>query len=234
MSRRVQAVLVIGWFVAVLLLDESTHPSIVAGILYLFPVALTGWTWGWRWAAVMAVVAFFCQLHSDLSYQSQVTDWQPVAANEFLIGVMVVATTVVSARLAHQQRVITAMRDVMARELDQARALQEVLYRGVPRHPSLDLATWFQPAGSLGGDAIKATLEGDLLMVALADVSGKGAPAALAASVLIGLLADAPGRTSDPAQVLAYLNERLAGHLEGEKFVTLFYMVLNLSDGSLT
>lgn len=98
-----------------------------------------------------------------------------------------------------------------ARELDIARVIQRSLLRvTLPQVPGFGLAGGWHSAREVGGDfydAVALSEHGMLLMVA--DVMGKGVPAALIATNLRGLLRGLSARFDDPAQLLGRLNRLL-------------------------
>jgi sigma-B regulation protein RsbU (phosphoserine phosphatase) len=111
------------------------------------------------------------------------------------------------------------------RELDLARDMQMNL---VPSAP-LFAGPWevqgrVVPARQVGGDAFDYfMLDGGRLAVAIADVSGKGVPAALLMSnVQASLRAFCNGRISIP-EALGQVNRSVARSAQGGKFITLFY-----------
>jgi sigma-B regulation protein RsbU (phosphoserine phosphatase) len=88
------------------------------------------------------------------------------------------------------------------------------------------------PCRAIGGDFFELLdlPNGDLGIV-LGDVSGNGAPAALVAAMLQGMLAADP-QLGGPAATVARLNRRLAARHVGSRFATLVYAVLS-PDGRL-
>jgi phosphoserine phosphatase RsbU/P len=74
----------------------------------------------------------------------------------------------------------------------------------------------YQPAQQVGGDFFQVlpAPEGGLLLV-VGDVAGKGLPAAMLVSVLVGAIRGVAEYTSEPAELLANLNERLVGRAGG-------------------
>jgi phosphoserine phosphatase RsbU/P len=68
----------------------------------------------------------------------------------------------------------------------------------------------------------------------LADVSGKGAPAALYMALARSLIRSEAGRHASPSAVLTAVNRRLLVEAPGEMFVTVFYAVIDPLSGSLT
>jgi sigma-B regulation protein RsbU (phosphoserine phosphatase) len=107
------------------------------------------------------------------------------------------------------------------RELEDASDIQRsLLPRALPVVPGLELAVHWQPAGGVGGDAIDVALIDEArLAVSVADVSGKGVPAALLASSLSATVrALAP--TVGPQGVCERVNGLLAGQIPEGRFVT--------------
>jgi sigma-B regulation protein RsbU (phosphoserine phosphatase) len=109
----------------------------------------------------------------------------------------------------------------LRREIEDASDIQRsLLPRTLPVIPGLELAVHWQPALGVGGDAFDVALvEGDRLTVSIADVSGKGVPAALLASNLSATVrALAP--TLGPDGVCGEVNTLLAGKIPDGRFVT--------------
>jgi phosphoserine phosphatase RsbU/P len=102
---------------------------------------------------------------------------------------------------------------ILEGELAAAQQVQQVL---LPEQgetvPGFAVETVYQPAQQVGGDffQILPADEGGLLLV-VGDVAGKGLPAAMLVSVLVGAIRGVAEYTRDPAQLLASLNERLVG-----------------------
>jgi phosphoserine phosphatase RsbU/P len=102
-------------------------------------------------------------------------------------------------------------------ELEAAQQVQQVL---VPERPCMlsgfKIDSVYQPAQQVGGDFFQVISrdDGGLLLVA-GDVAGKGLPAAMLVSVLVGAIRGIAGYTSAPAEILSNLNERLLGRAGG-------------------
>jgi len=74
----------------------------------------------------------------------------------------------------------------------------------------------YQPAQEVGGDFFQILPAGDGgLLVVVGDVAGKGLPAAMLVSMLVGAIRAIAEFTRDPAELLAHLNERLVGRAGG-------------------
>lgn len=99
----------------------------------------------------------------------------------------------------------------------------------------LDLYAIMEPAKEVGGDFYDFFwLDERHLCLVIADVSGKGVPAALFMAMSKTLLKAIAATESDPARMLFALNNQLAADNEESMFVTLFCAVLNLDSGLLT
>jgi serine phosphatase RsbU (regulator of sigma subunit) len=102
-------------------------------------------------------------------------------------------------------------------ELAAAQEVQKIL---LPEHagvvPGFTVESVYQPAQQVGGDffLILPTGESGLLLV-VGDVAGKGLPAAMMVSVLVGSIRTAAEDTHAPETLLHKLNERLIGRTNG-------------------
>jgi serine phosphatase RsbU (regulator of sigma subunit) len=117
-------------------------------------------------------------------------------------------------------REATARQAVIERELQSARELQQVLIPDVlPELEGYKLSSAYFPAQEVGGDFFQVIpLEGEdsgSTLLVLGDVSGKGLKAAMAVSLLVGALRTLAEFSGSPAQILAGLNPRLHGRLNG-------------------
>lgn len=232
----VQVALLLGLAAVV---DYLIGPASGATRFFVFPVAFAGWKWGWKGGLSAALLAAALDLGVGLS---SFPSGRLVLINQLLNLPAFVAAGGLAAFFGRQQRVVREERDQLASlrlELDEsiraARQIQELLTGPVPVHPSVEVGMLVEPARILGGDTADVSLSADgRLAIAIADVSGRGIPAALASAALIGMLEDAPARYRSPAETLRYLNERLAGRLPEEMFITMFYALLDLERGELT
>lgn len=107
---------------------------------------------------------------------------------------------------------------VLRVELEAAREVQQALVTAVPETPGFQVRAVYAPAAQVGGDFYRVvpTRAGGLLLV-VGDVSGKGLPAAMTVSALMGALRTITSES--PAAILGELNRSLAGQLRGG-FVT--------------
>jgi hypothetical protein len=104
-----------------------------------------------------------------------------------------------------------------AGQLEAARQVQQVLLpEDIPQAPGFAIDCIYQPAEEVGGDffQILPAPHGALLVV-VGDVAGKGLPAAMMVSVMVGCIRTEAAHTADPAEMLASLNERTVGRCHG-------------------
>lgn len=220
------------------LLDYATGPlttSLLYGLVVLTAAQVEGES-GLIW--VVPVAAF-------LDLGAEAAAGQPATATDVAneafravlwlllgsIGVLLRDRT----HLAEERRreLQKAYRQIEA-DLEAAELVQQAFMdRPLPRHPALGLEVRRLVARRLGGDFFDLSLEGDLLWILVADVSGKGSPAALVTGLLRGALADIRRRVSAPADVLHLLNRTIAAHVPEGMFVTCFYACLDLRLGEL-
>lgn len=113
-------------------------------------------------------------------------------------------------RTSRQQALLEA-------ELAAAREVQQVILPDqIESVPGFTVETVYQPARQVGGDFFQVLPDGKGgLLIVVGDVAGKGLPAAMLVSVLVGAIRTAASYTTDPAGVLAQLNDRLVGRGSG-------------------
>ena len=122
----------------------------------------------------------------------------------------------------------------ISRELEVATQVQMSILPG--DHASSethDIQATMIPAREIGGDFYNFfSLDEALVGLIIADVSGKGIPAALFTMVTQTLFKGAVRNFTSPARCLSEVNELLAEDNETCVFVTVFYGILDLRDGT--
>ena len=128
--------------------------------------------------------------------------------------------------------------EALDREMKAVGDIQRSLLPGrLPKIPTLDLASHYQPSQRAGGDYYDFfPLPAGKWGIFIADVSGHGTPAAVLMAVTHCIAHTNPGSAQPPAQVLNYLNHHLATLYtsRNESFVTAFYGVYDPADRTLT
>lgn len=121
-----------------------------------------------------------------------------------------------------------------AAELEAARAVQHVLIPDeIPSVPGFEIECVYRPAGDVGGDFFQILpLPRCELLVVIGDVSGKGMPAAMTVSLLVGMIRTLAQTTHSPAQILGSLNQNMLGRTSGG-FTTCLILHIG-GDGKVT
>ncbi|MGB7479989.1 MAG: PP2C family protein-serine/threonine phosphatase, partial [Burkholderiaceae bacterium] len=124
----------------------------------------------------------------------------------------------------------------LQQELEIARKMQlSILPREFPPRGGLEAHATMLPAKEVGGDFYDFfALDAHRVALVVADVSGKGVPAAFFMAVARTLLRAIAQFSDRPARCLAQLNDLLAADNEEMMFVTLFYAIIDTRDGSCT
>lgn len=115
----------------------------------------------------------------------------------------------------------------LERDLAMARELQfRLLPQKWPKLRNLEVAAKFAPARAIGGDLYDFVLYSESqLAIVIGDVSGKGAPAAIYAALVGGILRSHAPMEPGPAEMLAAVNYSLAERRIDGQFVSLIYAV---------
>jgi sigma-B regulation protein RsbU (phosphoserine phosphatase) len=124
----------------------------------------------------------------------------------------------------------------LERDLSLARELQgRLLPQTSPKLAHLDVAAKFVPARTIGGDLYDfIPYSMSRLGIAIGDVSGKGAPAAIYAALVSGILRSHAPIEPGPAEMLSAVNLSLAERRIEAQFVSIIYAVWNDEDRTLT
>jgi sigma-B regulation protein RsbU (phosphoserine phosphatase) len=103
----------------------------------------------------------------------------------------------------------------MDAELEAARVVQKVLIpEEIPAIPGFEVHTAYIPAGQVGGDffqvvAVKSGPHDGAALIVIGDVSGKGMPAAMTVSLLVGTFRTLAQYTQSPGEILSKMNQRM-------------------------
>ena len=134
---------------------------------------------------------------------------------------------------------VTKEKERISTELDLAKRIQEnMLPSVVPPYPDrhdLDIHASMDPAKEVGGDFYDFFLiDDEHLGLVMADVSGKGIPAALF-MMMARIMINYSAKTGiSPAEVLRRVNERICENNDAEMFVTVWLGILDLNTGEVT
>jgi sigma-B regulation protein RsbU (phosphoserine phosphatase) len=123
-----------------------------------------------------------------------------------------------------------------ARELDEARRIQrKLLPATLPQIDGCELAASWQPAAGVGGDCFDAIAFGaSRLGLSIADVVGKGIPAALLMSNLQAAVRAFATEATAPGELCHQVNRILCGNIAEGRFISFFYCTVDTDLGVLT
>ncbi len=151
------------------------------------------------------------------------------------IATLISILLIYSVLFAEQSKMLTATET----ELGMAAAIQtNMLPNSFPAFPSRDefeIYATMEPAKEVGGDFYDFFMvDEDHLAMVVADVSGKGVPAALFSMIAKTMLKMKAQEKLSPEETFAEVNASLCENNEEEMFVTVWLGVLELSTGELT
>ena len=131
-------------------------------------------------------------------------------------------------RKKEQERIIRELR--MAREIQESAIPQ--IFPPFPDRTEFSLYAYMTPAKEVGGDFYDFfQIDSDHLALVIADVSGKGIPAALFMMVSKTLIKNELMAGCDPATALSRVNLQLSERNSSMTFVTVWLAVIELSTG---
>jgi serine phosphatase RsbU (regulator of sigma subunit)/anti-sigma regulatory factor (Ser/Thr protein kinase) len=136
------------------------------------------------------------------------------------------AIQIVNARAQEQQ----VSQRLVTHELEIAKKIQRsLLLAELPQLPGFSLAGFCRSANAVGGDFYDVLgIDDHSLLLIIADVMGKGVPAAMFAAILRSLLRVSPELANQPAALLTRVNRQLYPELSGvEMFITAQLVFVN-------
>jgi len=227
-----------GWFIDLSLpLQTVTNLPFVIFLSVVIPIVLVAhWRRGNREAGILLipVILFSLYIYALVAMQMlfQFPAWRQFSLrglnliNHYPVGPFSVSLnsvsgilSVVSLAIIMLQRSTTMSRRQaqLEGELAAAQEVQRVL---VPEQtggvPGFSVESVYEPAQQVGGDFFQILpIGGGGVLIVVGDVAGKGLPAAMLVSVLVGAVRAVAEYTSGPAEILANLNERLVGRSGG-------------------
>jgi hypothetical protein len=107
--------------------------------------------------------------------------------------------------------------NALEREYQNAREVQQVLVpEALPAVPGFNLASAYKPAREVGGDFFQILpMDSGGALVVIGDVSGKGMPAAMTVSLLVGTVRTLAHYTQSPGEILTAMNFRMLNRSAG-------------------
>jgi hypothetical protein len=223
----------IPYFLCVLfLLGRAARRGVPDARLLVFPVGLSSAVGFLKMAIYIFHTLGLDAISRHLRLLLVSSDWPiPIPAinlADLLVQVSLLAVLVL--RFARTRR----NEERISSELEAARAVQQVLVpEDTPTIPGFQIQSVYKPAGQVGGDFFQILpLPQGGVLAAIGDVSGKGLPAAMMVSLLVGKLQTLADSTSSPAEILNGLNRGLHARSRGG-FTTCLILRAD-PDGNLT
>jgi sigma-B regulation protein RsbU (phosphoserine phosphatase) len=133
---------------------------------------------------------------------------------------------------------ITAEKEKIGAELSIATQIQKdslpAVFPAFPERDEFDIYASMDPAKEVGGDFYNFFfIDDDHLGLVIADVSGKGVPAALMMMVTNIVLSNRAKVGGKPSEIMDYVNNDLCEHNSEQMFVTAWLGILEISTGKL-
>lgn len=181
------------------------------------------------WCVRLTLTGFFQRL-TGLNAYSSVGGWHWQYTISTLSALGIVTLAILARDLIRDR----SEKQRMGAELEAGRAVQQVLIpEEIPTIPGFNIQSIYKPFGKVGGDffQILPITTGGVLVV-IGDVSGKGMPAAMMVSLLVGTVLTLAESTTSPSEILTGLNRRLQGRSRGG-FTTCLVLRAD-PDGTLT
>jgi phosphoserine phosphatase RsbU/P len=181
----------------------------------------------------------------------------PLLFEDRLLGVLDLESSAYDAFSARDEELLSTLASSIAIALENARLYEHILASD-QRHeqdlqtareiqkqllpsstvwvPGLQVGVGYEPALHLAGDFYDVLPWGDgKVAIAVGDVAGKATPAALYATLAIGMLREyALHAGFEPARVLADLNDRLRQLAVGNRFLAMAFAVYDSASRALT
>jgi hypothetical protein len=207
------------------LLDWATAPLISFAIFYLIPVLAVTWLAGRLCGSLLALAAALAwaladQLGPASAPRTPISYWNDVT----LLLVFLLVVSFVSSLKTTWEREGTLLAEVQ----------RHLLPASLPAIPGCEVAAAWRPAGVMAGDYYDVLpLGGGALALCIADVSGKGIPAALVMSNVQAAVRALADREPAPARLVERLNSLATVSTRPVTFITLFYGVLEPGTGRL-
>ena len=151
-------------------------------------------------------------------------------------GVYILAMAAHYRRTVREQQALALEKERIGAELSLAARIQHSeLPKEFPERKEFDLFASMTPAKEVGGDFYDFfMIDDDHLGLVIADVSGKGVPAALFMMLSSNLIRNAAAGETSPASILQKVNGQICARNPEEMFVTVWLGILEISTGRLT
>ncbi len=199
-----------------------------------------GWYDGWIGAFITVIVVSALEVVSNFSLHGEIRFIDDVnqlfrTSLWLIIGYGAASMRSYVLTILHQQSNLNHALEKLKIDMESAQMVQNALIaKKIPQDLRMDIATYYSMAQELGGDFYRIDKERDKLALFIADVSGKGPPAALVTALLCGLVEESMDRIESPSALLSLINDRIYSYIADEFFITCFYGIVDLAGKTLT
>jgi phosphoserine phosphatase RsbU/P len=130
---------------------------------------------------------------------------------------------------SQEQKKIASQFQHQEQEIEEARSIQQgFLPKDIPQIPGFEIAGAWQPAHFVGGDYFDVlAFPDETLGICIADVAGKGLPAALLMSNLQAAVRGLASPLLSPSGLCERLNSLILRNIASDRFITFFYAQLD-------
>ena len=220
-------------------LDHSAQTVIVLTFVIVVLAVASAMILAYR---VVKPVEHMTQKINSIKGSDQVFEMEKVYKTGDEIEVLAQSFATLSERMkdyVSQITTITAEKERIGTELALATRIQADMlpniYPAFPDRPEFDIYASMDPAKEVGGDFYDFFLaDDDHLCMIMADVSGKGVPAALFMMASKIILQNNAMMGKTPSQILRDTNAAICANNREDMFVTVWMGVLEISSGRLT
>jgi len=209
-------VCLIPYFVCILsLLYQRARQGVADAQLMFAPVAVCYFTWFSTFVLGILYAHGQTWVGRAFGWLFQLSRWPfPFSIQDVTDMLMLLAVlAVLPLRFARSRR----DEERLAAEMESARTVQQVLIpTEIPTVSGFDIQCVYKPAGHVGGDFFQIIpIASGGLLIAIGDVSGKGMPAAMTVSLLVGTLRTLAHFTHSPSEILDAMNQRMLARSQG-------------------
>jgi len=227
----------IPYFACILtLLYQGTRRGVPDAKLLLVPVAICYTSWFSLNIYGILILSGQAWIQPHFAWFFELATWPfPISVQDVADLLMLLSiVAILPMRFARTRR----DEQRFAGELEAARTVQTVLIPAeVPEVPGLEIRSVYKPAGHVGGDffqviPIASGPHAGSALIVIGDVSGKGMPAAMTVSLLVGTVRTLAHYTQSPDEILRKMNQRMLARSSGG-FTTCLVLRAD-PDGTLT
>lgn len=248
MGNRLTSLVIVAIILAsVTVLDYLAVPQLDMSVAYFIPIVFAAWSLGRLGSISVAMVAEMQAILDQL--RNMPHESLCVATANTVVRLLVyVFVAEVTVRLMKSnirvRQTLEELRDSnesllraynrLEEDIQAAGIVQsEVLEIAIPKLSSCDVGVCLKYAGEVGGDFADLGVIGDKVYACVADVSGKGVPAALFTTLLKHLLLEGHAQGQHTQEVITMMSQSLTRVLPAEYFVTLIYAEFDPNTGIL-